>query len=120
MKFLRSYYPYNKKTNGFIVEIALDSYADIFNEYDPSPYRKKDLDPDLMDYLNECSTDIPLKYPIALQFNIPKNNIDRTEEKRIKDGFQSYYIFLTYLAQKDYKQLIFQSIWNIVIATILI
>lgn len=120
MKFLRSYYAFSPKMNGFIVEIAVNSYADIFNEYDPSPYRKKDLDPDLTNYINECSTDIPLQYPIALQFNIPKKNIESEEEKRIKDGFQSYFAFLTYLAKKDYRQLILQSIWNIIIATFLL
>ena len=120
MKFLRSYYPFNTKINGFNVEIALDSYSDIFNEYDPSPYRKKDVDPDLMNYLNECSSDIPLNYPIALQFNIPKEKFDRIEEKRVKNGFQSYYSFLSFLAFKEYKKLIRQSIWNVLVATILI
>ena len=75
IKFLQSYYPFNKIMNSFVVEIALNSYADIFNDFDPSPYRKKDLNPELMNYLNDCSSDIPLDYPLILQFKLPKNQL---------------------------------------------
>ena len=106
--------------NSFVVEVALNSYADIFNDFDPSPYRKKDLNPELMDYLNECSSDIPLDYPLILQFKIPKNQLDAAEEKRVKDGLKAYYAFSRYEAYTNYKKLIYQSILNVLISTFLL
>lgn len=120
IKFLKSYYPFIKKMNSFVLEISLDSYAEIFNDFDPSPYRKKDLNPELVDYLDDCSADIPLKYPLILQFNVPKNHVDSDEEKRVKDGLKAYYAFGTFGAHNEYKKLIYQSILNVIIATILL
>ena len=118
--FLESYYKNDKKNNGFVIDIALDSYTDIFNEYDPSPFKKRDLNPELLDYLEDCSTDIPLKYPIVIQFNLPKENHDLMKETKIKDGFKSYYSFLSFSAEKEYKKLIIQNIYNVLISIFLL
>lgn len=118
--FLQSYYKNDKKNNGFVIDIALDSYTDIFNEYDPSPFKKRDLNPELLDYLEDCSTDIPLKYPIVIQFNLPKEKHDLMKETKIKDGFKSYYSFLSFSAEKDYKKLIIQNIYNVLISIFLL
>lgn len=120
LKFLQSFYPYNKTMSSFVIEIALDSYADIFNEYDHSPYKKKDLDPELTNYLNECSEDIPLEYHIILQFNLPKIQANNDKEKGVTDGLKAYYEFTTYNAHNEYKKLLFQSVFNVIIATVLL
>lgn len=120
LSFIQSYYQNDKNNNGFIIEIALDSYSDIFNDFDPSPFKKRDLNPDLFEYLDDCSTDIPLKYPLVIQFNIPRTVHESTKEVRIKDGFKSYYSFLSFSAEKEYHNLIKQNILNFMISIFLL
>ena len=120
LTFLQSYYKPSKKNNGFIIEIALDSYSDIFNDFDPSPFKRRDLNPDLFNYLEDCSTDIPLKYPIIIQFNIPKGMHLSSQEQRIKDGFKTYYSYLQFTEQNKYKTLFIQSIRNSLVAFLLL
>jgi len=50
----------DEATNGFIMSVAIEKYVDIFNELDPAPFRKRDLDSDHRAYLEESSLDIPL------------------------------------------------------------
>jgi hypothetical protein len=55
-------YERDRATNSFIISVAIEKYADIFNELDPAPFRKKDLDHDLRIYLEDSSLDIPIKH----------------------------------------------------------
>ena len=85
-KPLEKIYEKDEATNSFIISVTIENYADIFNELDPAPFRKRDLDQDLRDYLEDSSSDIPLKYGIILQFNISveSQNVEK-EEKSSRD-----------------------------------
>ena len=42
---LRKIYRQNPDTGAFLIEVALDRYEEIFNEWDPVPYKRRDLNP---------------------------------------------------------------------------
>ena len=83
-KPLEKIYEKNEATNSFIISVTIENYADIFNELDPAPFRKRDLDQGLRDYLEDSSSDIPLKYGIILQFNISVEARNPDKEGKIK------------------------------------
>ena len=87
-------YEKDKATNGFIISVAIEKYADIFNDLDPAPFRKRDLDSDLRAYLEDSSLDIPLKHKIILQFNIANDLNEPEKEERIKAGLKTYFTFV--------------------------
>jgi hypothetical protein len=93
-KPLERIYERDKKTNAFIISVAIENYADIFNELDPAPFRKRDLDQDLRDYLEDSSADIPLKYNIILQFNVSFEAKDLEKEEKIESGLKTYFSFV--------------------------
>ena len=87
-------YERDEATNGFIISVAIEKYADIFNELDPAPFRKRDLDSDLRAYLEESSLDIPLKHRIILQFNMANDPKETEKEGRIEAGLKTYFTFV--------------------------
>jgi len=87
-------YERDESTNGFIISVVIEKYADIFNELDPAPFRKRDLDNDLRAYLEESSLDIPLKQKIILQFNIANDPKEPEKEELIKAGLKTYFTFV--------------------------
>jgi len=40
-------YEKDEATNSFVISVTIDNYADIFNELDPAPFRKRDLNQEL-------------------------------------------------------------------------
>lgn len=93
---------YEKDPSGaFIISIALDRYVDVFNELDSAPWRRRDLDHDLRVFLEECSTDIPLKYDVILQFNVEQEKQDPQKEERLKAGLKTYFTFVRASLQKE-------------------
>lgn len=89
----------------FIIEVSLDGYEDIFNEWDPAPFKRRDLDPDLIYFLEDCSDDIPLRYPIRIRFEMPGDLRIEEKEQRITLGIRNYFRFRKNSIQKDIDQL---------------
>jgi hypothetical protein len=90
---LGKFYRVDPATGAFLVEVALDRYEDVFNEWDPAPYKRRDLDPDLLTYLNESSLDIPLRYELTVSFTVPAEASDLEKEKLVSDGIRNYFAF---------------------------
>jgi len=86
-------YQVDPATGAFLVEVALDRYEDVFNEWDPAPYKRRDLDPDLLTYLSESSLDIPLRYELSLSMTVPPEVADAEKEKLVGDGIRNYFAF---------------------------
>lgn len=51
-----------------MIEIVMDQDGDIFSEWNPTPFKCRDLDPDLKLYLEGSSEEIPSRYPVELCF----------------------------------------------------
>jgi hypothetical protein len=91
---LEKIYERDPDSNAFIISVAIESYANIFNELDPAPFRKKDLDQDLRDYLEDSSVDIPLKYDVVLRFNVSGEAKNTEKEEKIRVGLKTYFSFV--------------------------
>ncbi len=98
---LERIYEKDKDTGAFIISVALDHYEDVFNELDSAPWRRRDLDHDLRIFLEESSSDIPLKYDIILQFNVALERCDAEKEERLKLGLKTYFTFVRSSLQKQ-------------------
>ncbi len=101
---LERIYEKDKTTGAFIISIALDHYVDVFNELDSAPWRRRDLDHDLRIFLEDCSSDIPQKYDISLQFNVEQEKQDPIKEERLKVGLKTYFTFVRGGLQKKIRR----------------
>ena len=108
-------YKIYQATNLYMVEIALNQYADIFNEWDPTPFKRRDLDPDLLLYLEESSSEIPNKYPIELCFTIPVEIRDKHLEEAAQDGIRNSFLSKRYFLGKKMKKTNTQMFWFVVV-----
>jgi hypothetical protein len=119
-KTLERIYEKDKETGAFIISIALDRYVDVFNELDSAPWRRRDLDHDLRVFLEECSSDIPLKYDVILQFNVEQETQDTTKEDRLKVGLKTYFTFVRSSLQKEIRRSYERSVIYVVVAFFLL
>lgn len=88
-------------TERLMIEVSLDNYEDMFNEWDPAPFKRRDLDPDLQAFLEECSEEISLNRQIAIAFFLPKGEIDLEKQAKCIEGLNNFFRFNHYLTTKD-------------------
>lgn len=87
-------YSYDKRNNAYKIEISLDKYEDIYNEWDPTPFKKRDIEEEFIQYVIDSSTDIPMRYNLDLDLYLPEKMKDEKKEKNAKAAIKSYFNYL--------------------------
>lgn len=96
--YLQKIYEKSPTTGNYVIQVALDKYNDIFNDWDHAPFKKRDMDPDLAIFLESCFEEIPDKYGVDICFYLPKEGKDVNREESLIAGIKTYYSF--YLHQE--------------------
>jgi hypothetical protein len=117
---LKKIYQQNPDTGAFLIEVALDRYEEIFNEWDPAPYKRRDLNPDLRCYLEESSGDIPLSRSVELLFKAPVRIYDDPKECSAREGFATYLTCEVDAARKRLRRLRRLSLIHLCAAAVLL
>lgn len=73
MKRRKVYENYHRDpdTNAYIIQIWLDSYDDVFDDWDPSPFKLRDIEDEFLDFIWDSVEDIPKRDKIVFEFGIP-------------------------------------------------
>ncbi len=85
-----SVYPADPDTGALIVELSLPRYDDFFNHLDPSPLRKRDLAPDVKDYIADCSAEIPLTRELAFTIRITGEEANPDRERQLEQALRTF------------------------------
>ncbi len=100
-ELINKIYDYNPETHAYIIKVSIRQYTHIFNDLDPAPLKRRDLNQDLLNYLDDCSFDIPLKYKVNMQFVADITIKDEAKEKRVAAGLKTYFGFLLLALKRD-------------------
>jgi len=100
-KYFQKLYKFDVQSNTYLIEVSLDDYNDIYDEWDPSPFRKRDIEDEFDDFIVNSSEDIPFKFDISIVLYLPKSKLDPKKEATLKAAYQNYY---NYAFERIHKQ----------------
>jgi hypothetical protein len=89
--YLQEMYPYDPGNRTFTIPVSIEHYGEIYNHFDPSPIPLRDLTPDLVEYLNQCSAEIPNRYQVLINLGISMEGRDAHCEKDCQNSLQTYF-----------------------------
>ncbi|EQC49840.1 hypothetical protein [Bacteriovorax sp. DB6_IX] len=81
---------YSKENGKFVVEVQVESIDQLYDKRDPNPFRIKDLDDDVVEYILSSVGDIGYKKVGKLKIFIKKRHLEveiRAAEAAVKDYF---------------------------------
>jgi hypothetical protein len=55
-----------------IIEVHVSDLKELFNSFDPTPFHKRDLDPDAEEFIAGWARDLPAAVPLALLVHVDK------------------------------------------------
>lgn len=99
---LKQMYTYDRDKSAFVIEVSLDDYGDIYNEWDYAQIKRKDINQELKAFLEECAADISTKYKLILHFHLPKAIIDRKREETARMGLEQYFGFIVHTLEREW------------------
>ena len=89
-EYLQEIYAFDPGARTFTIPVSIERYDDFSTRLDPSPAPKRDLATEVVEYLNQCSNEIPCRYPISIQLQI---RADERDAQREQDCLESLRLF---------------------------
>lgn len=92
--YLQELYKFDKEKNSYIIEVSLDDYDDVYDDWDPSPFKKRDIETEFNDFILDSSSDIPLKYHLEIHLYLPEGLRAEFKEKALISAYRNNFLFL--------------------------
>lgn len=78
--------------NSFVcIDVNVQFYREVFNDWDFSPLLNRDMDDDLFEYLEGCSREIPRKYKAKIILHLPEKVRDFRKEEINTVSFRNFF-----------------------------
>jgi hypothetical protein len=106
--YFKRLYNFDKTSNSFAIDVSLDSYNDVYDDWDASPFKRRDIEVEFNDYIVDSSKDIPLKYKISIVLHLPQSKKDENKEVSLKSAYQNYYGYALERLNKSFSDLYFE------------
>lgn len=115
----KNLYRFNNEKMCFFIDVQLDGYREIYNEWDFSPLYNRDIDEDLVNYLKNSYEEIPLKTDIIISISVPKSEMNVDREAKSVESFKNYFMYLIRLKNREMqgvrKRMIYYLIFGIIL-----
>lgn len=90
---IQKQYRFEEDNNVYLIEVSLDDYDDVFNEWDPAPFKKRFIEEEFDEFIVSSSEDIPLKYNLNIVLYIPEQKKDINKEKAVISAYKNFYLY---------------------------
>lgn len=90
---IQKQYPFDEARNAYLIEVSLDDYDDVYDEWDPAPFKKRFIQEEFDDFIVSSAEDIPMKYNLNIVLYLPKDKKDANKETAVEAAYQNYYSY---------------------------
>jgi len=97
-------YKIDTESNAYIVEIRLDDYDMMFHGWDASPSQNRELEPELLRFIEETGYEIPLKEKVEFYFYVLSDKEDEQKESDSIEAFRNNFKMAIFRIDRDLRQ----------------
>lgn len=87
------------------VAIRARTVTHLFNSFDPSPFREKDLDTGVEEFLTGWVRELPVNADFRIVVHLPPEEAARPDAARIGDAFAHYFQYRAEAAEHELREL---------------
>lgn len=115
LEYLRSIYRYDPDTGAYTIDIRLPDYPHAFSQWAHAWEEVPEANPGLVQYLKDCSDDIPFRAPINIVFGI-EDPRDRKLETRLIESIRKYFRYELFIERRRIRRLLRRVLTYVAIA----
>lgn len=110
LEYLKSIYRFNEETGAFIIDVRLSDYSRAFSQWDSAWVEVREVDPSLVQYLKDCSDDIPFRSPVEIVFAV-RDPRDTEAEEQIVRGVRNYFRYEIFVERGRLRRMFRRSVY---------
>ena len=92
---------YRRHGESLLIEMKLNTLAQLFNSLDPSPFFEKDLDQDAETYIVDTAREFPLKTSLHLVIHLPPDAIEKDTAESVAHAIHNYFDYKAQIADAE-------------------
>lgn len=93
-------FPYRREGDTWQIDLQLESLQQLVNGMDPSPFPRRDLDPDAEHYIVKAARELPADEPWALALWLPAHELGAESAERVAKTLRHYFEWEVETAQQ--------------------
>jgi hypothetical protein len=74
------------------IDVRVRSIRQLFDLRDPAPFKDRDLDPGVVEYIDEAVDDLPRDQPVAIEVFVSDEEASGVEDEAIRAAFHAYFV----------------------------
>ena len=91
--------------NEDVIELRVDDIAQLFHTLDPFPFRERDLDREVEDYIVGWARELASKQPIRIVIDFPDTEAQTKTARELSEAFGRYFSDRAGAVQRDLNEL---------------
>ncbi|MCR3922679.1 MAG: hypothetical protein NUK65_09220, partial [Firmicutes bacterium] len=104
-RYFQNIYKFEDKSKHYLIDVSLDDYDDVYDNWDPSPFKRRDIEDEFHDFILNSSEDIPLNFDLTIILYLPSSKRDTHKESARISAYQNYYNYALARLNKGKKSL---------------
>jgi hypothetical protein len=92
---------YKKEKDHYLVEIKLNEVRQLFNSFDPAPFREKDLEASAEAYIVDSIQELHLHTPVKLVLHLPKQSCTDEAGSNVTEAIHNYFDYRANITAKE-------------------
>lgn len=88
-----------------VIEIQVDKIGQLFNTFDPTPFRDRDLDREAEEHIVNWARELPRNDPIAIVIYLPVAETANKHAHDLSQALNRYFNYLVEISTGDLKEL---------------
>lgn len=102
---IQKQYRFEEENDTYLIEVSLDDYDDVYDEWDPAPFKKRFIKEEFNEFIFSSSDDIPLKFNITIVLYIPQDKKEVNKEKALVSAYKNYYLYALQKVERSWVKL---------------
>jgi len=90
---IQKQYKYEVENNAYLIEVSLDDYDDVYDDWDPSPFKRRDIEDEFNDFIYSSSEDIPRLYNLCIALYLLSTAQDVKKENALISAYRNFYAY---------------------------
>jgi len=99
-----------------VIELELNSLMQLFDSFDPAPFREREIDLEAEEYIYNAVDEFPLKKSLEIMIYLPPEYVNVEIENDIKEAIRNHFSYKKLLTEISLRRLLQQGRKNFIIA----
>jgi len=111
---------YKHRDDSLVIELVLNSVMQLFNSFDPAPFKEKALNSAAEEYIYDAVDEIPFQQKLEMDIYLPESAVGEENQIIISKAIHNHFEYRNAVLERDFTRLMQRGRRALVIGTVIL